>query len=75
MVERLLKLWCRKDIYVCGAGIMGNILLLTGILTAALDARILGFTPVIWILLAFICYVTMIFSVALSILVRLEAKE
>ncbi len=74
MVERLLKLWCRKDIYVCGAGIVGNILLLTGILTAALDARILGFTPVIWVLLAFICYVTMIFSVALNILVRLEAK-
>ncbi len=74
MVERLLKLWCRKDIYVCGAGIVGNILLLTGILTAALDVRIAGFTPVIWILLAFVCYMAMIFSVALNILIRLEAK-
>ncbi len=75
MVKSLLKLWCRKDIYICGAGIVGNVLLLTGILTAALDARIAGFTPVVWILLAFICYVTMIFSVALNILIRLEAKE
>jgi len=75
MVERILKLWCRKDIYVCGAGLVGNILLLTGILTAALDAGIAGFTPVIWILLAFVCYITMIFSVTLNILRHLEAKE
>ncbi len=75
MVKRLLELWCRKDIYICGAGIVGTILLLTGILTAALDIGIAGFTPVVWILLAFVCYVTMIFSVVLNILTRLETRE
>ena len=43
--------------------------------TAALDTSIAGFTPVVWMLLAFILYVTMIFSVVLRIMTHLESKR
>lgn len=71
----LLKLWCRADIFICGAGIIGNVLLLIGIITAALNTSIAGFTPVVWILLAFILYVTMIFSATLRIMTHLESGQ
>jgi len=75
MTEWLLKFWCRSDIFVCGAGLIGNVFLVVGIVTAALDTSIAGFTPVVWVLLAFILYVTMIFSVLLRIMTRLEVKQ
>lgn len=71
----LLKLWCRADIFICGAGIIGNVLLLIGIITAALNTSIVGFTPVVWILLAFVLYVTMIFSATLRIMTHLESGQ
>ncbi|MFC1964673.1 hypothetical protein ACFLWG_01540 [Chloroflexota bacterium] len=74
MADWLLKFWCRKEAFVCATGIIGNMLLLIGIVTAALNTSIAGFTPVIWILLAFILYVTMIFSVSLRIMTHLESK-
>jgi len=74
-MDWLLKLWCRTDIFVCGAGLLGNVFLLIGIVTAALDTSIAGFTPVVWMLLAFIFYVTMIFSVVLRIMTHLESKR
>jgi len=75
MSEWLLKFWCKADIFVCGAGLIGNLFLVVGIVTAALDTSIAGFTPVVWMLLAFILYVTMIFSVVLRIMTRLEANQ
>ena len=74
-MDWLLKFWCRADIFICGSGIVGNVLLLIGIVTAALNTGIAGFTPVVWILLAFILYVTMIFSVTLRIMTRLESRQ
>jgi ABC-type uncharacterized transport system permease subunit len=74
-MDWLLKFWCRADIFVCGAGLIGNVFLLVGIVTAALDTSIAGFTPVVWMLLAFILYVTMIFSVVLRIMTNLESKR
>lgn len=75
MTNWLLKSWCRADFFICGAGLIGNVLLLIGLVTAALNTSIAGFTPIIWILLAFILYVTMIFSVVLRIMTRLESKQ
>ena len=75
MIEWLLKLWCRADIFICGAGLIGNVLLIIGLVTASLNVNIAGFTPVIWILLAFILYVTMIFSAVLRFMIRLESKH
>ncbi len=74
MTAWLLKFWSRKDIFICGAGLLGNVLLITGLVTAALNTSIAGFTPVIWMLLAFILYVVMIFSVVLRIMIHLESK-
>ena len=75
MTNWLLKSWCRADIFICGAGLIGNVLLLIGLVTASLNTSIAGFTPVTWILLAFILYVTMIFSTVLRIMTRLESKQ
>ena len=74
MTTWLLKFWSRKDIFIGGAGWLGNVLLITGLVAAALNTSIAGFTPVIWILLAFILYVVMIFSVVLRIMTHLESK-
>ncbi len=74
-MDWLIKFWCRVDIFICGAGILGNVLLLIGLVTAALDISIAGFTPIVWILLAFILYVTMIFSAVLRIMTRLESRQ
>jgi len=73
-MEWLLRCWCRTDVFICGAGIIGDILLVVGIVTAALNTSIAGFTPVVWILLAFVLYITMIFSAVLRIMRRLETK-
>jgi len=75
MTDLLLKFWCRKGIFVCACGIIGNVFLLIGIITAALNTSIAGFTPVIWMLLAFILYVIMIFSVTLRIMTQLESQR
>jgi hypothetical protein len=74
-MDWLLKFWCRTDIFVCAAGMIGNVFLVVGIVVAALDTNIAGFSPVIWILLAFIFYVTMIFSVLLRAMTYLESKR
>ena len=75
MTDLFLKFWCRKGIFVCGSGIIGNVFLLIGIITAALNTSIAGFTPVVWMLLAFILYVIMIFSVTLRIMTHLESQR
>ena len=73
-MDWLLKFWCRGGIFICWAGIIGDILLVVGIVTAALDTSIAGFTPVVWILLAFVFYVNMIFCAVLRIMRRVESK-
>ena len=75
MTGWLLKFWCRKGVFVCGSGIVGNLFLLLGIITAALNTSIAGFTPVVWLLLAFILYVIMIFSITLRIMTHLETQR
>ena len=50
-------------------------LLITGIVTAALEKTFAGFTPVVWILLASVALLIVICGEVLSIRQGLEAKE
>ncbi len=74
MANWLLKFWCRTGVFIAGAGLVGDVLLILGIVTAALDTSLAGFSPLVLILLAFVLYVTMIFCVVLRIMTRLESK-
>lgn len=56
-------------------GILGDALAIMGIVTAATDVTIAGFTPMLWFLLAIACYLGMIWVVALRILVHLESRR
>ena len=55
-------------------GGLGDTLLIVGIITAAMGLTLGGFTPVYWFLLAFACYLGMIWVVAMRILDRIESK-
>jgi len=55
-------------------GVMGDVLLIVGIVTTVMGTTIAGFTPVLWFLLAICSYLGMIWVVALRILTRLETK-
>lgn len=73
-MQRLQQLYARKElIWIWGA--VGDILLVIGIVAAAMNTTISGFTPVVWLLLAFACYVGMFFVITLRILIHLEASQ
>jgi hypothetical protein len=73
-MQRLQQFYSRKGlIWIWGA--MGDILLVIGIVTAGINTTISGFTPVVWFLLAFACYVGMFFVIALRVLNHLEATQ
>jgi hypothetical protein len=59
-------------LWLCGA--CGDALVIVGIITAALDKQIAGFTPVTWILLGMTFYFYFIISIAARIMVSLEGK-
>ena len=54
-------------------GIVGDALLIVGIVTAAMEVTIASFTPTLWFLLAIACYIGMLWNVVLRILARLES--
>lgn len=53
---------------------VGDTLLTIGIITAAMGLTLGGFAPVYWFLIAFACYLGMIWAVAMRILYRIESK-
>jgi len=55
-------------------GIVGDALLIVGIITAAMDITIAGFTPMLWFLLAIASYLGMVWAVTLRILKHLEGR-
>ena len=63
-----------KPVCLCCLGSLGVVLLIVGIVTAAINATFAAFTPIIWFLLAFACYLGMIWVVLMRILARLESK-
>ncbi|MFC2050631.1 hypothetical protein ACFLTN_05595 [Chloroflexota bacterium] len=58
--------------WLCGS--LGDALVIVGIVTAALNEQIAGFTPLTWIVLALVCYFYFIISIAARIMVSLEGK-
>jgi hypothetical protein len=58
--------------WLCGS--IGDALVIVGIVTAALDKQIAGFTPLTWIMLAMVFYLYFIISIAARIMVSLEGK-
>ncbi len=52
----------------------GKALLVVGIITAVIGKSFGGFTPILWFLLAFACYLIAILVVTMQILSRLESK-
>jgi len=63
-----------KPACLCCLGSLGVVLLIVGIVTAAINATFAAFTPIIWFLLALACYLGMIWVVLMQILARLESK-
>jgi hypothetical protein len=59
-------------LWLCGS--CGDALVIVGVITAALDKQIAGFTPVTWILLGMTFYFYFIISIAARIMVSLEGK-
>jgi hypothetical protein len=59
-------------LWLCGA--LGDALVIVGIVTAALNEQIAGFTPLTWILVGMVFYFYFIISLAARIMVSLEGK-
>ena len=59
-------------LWLCGS--FGDALVVVGIITAALNKQIAGFTPITWILLGMTFYFYFIISMVARIMVRIESK-
>jgi len=59
-------------LWLCGS--LGDALVIVGIVTAALDKNIAGFTPMTWILLAMVFYFYFVISLVARIMTNLELK-
>jgi uncharacterized membrane protein YiaA len=73
MIERLLKLTAR-DGWIFLLRILGVVLLIIGILAAALDMSFRGFTPVYWVLLALASFLGVVCNSLFRIVLQLEKK-
>ena len=63
-----------KPACLCCLGSLGVVLLIVGIVTAAMKVSFGGFSPIYWFVLAFACYLGIIWVVLMRILARLESK-
>ena len=66
LVKTLGQEWM---IWLCG--ICGDVLTITGIVFAALNKSLAGFTPIVWIFLGMVFYMYLV----ISILARIVAKQ
>ncbi len=73
-MQQLQQFYSRKEL-IWVWGILGDILLIVGVVTAAVNTTISGFTPLLWVLLALACYVGMFFVITLRLLTHLEARQ
>jgi len=63
-----------RPVFMWYFGIVGDILLVVGIITAAMDLTIAGFTPMLWFLLGIASFLGMIWVVVMRILARMENR-
>ena len=73
-MDGLMKSMMTRRAWFLVPGILGDVCLIVGIITAAMNVTFSGFAPIIWVLLAVALYLYMICIIALQILGRLEAK-
>jgi hypothetical protein len=73
MVERSLELTLRKG-WVFFLRILGVALVIIGLITAALNITLAGFTPILWILLALASFLGVICNSLFRIVINLEKK-
>jgi len=59
-------------LWLCGS--IGDALVIVGIVTAALNEQIAGFTPLTWIVLAMVFYFYFIISLVARIMVNQQGK-
>ena len=72
-MEKLTKWGVQARVIWCFAG-LGDAFLVVGIVTAAINATFAAFIPIIWFVLALVCYLHMIWVVTMRILARIESK-
>ena len=72
-MEKLMSL-AAQTLFIWYFGIVGDVLLTIGIVTAAIGTTIGGFTPMMWFSLAIACYLGIIWVVTMRILARLENR-
>jgi len=63
-----------RPVSMCCFGTLGLALLIVGIVTAAVKVSFGGFSPIYWFILAFACFLGIIWVVLMRILARLESK-
>ena len=61
--------------YMWFYGALGDIFVILGIVSEVKDIELASISPLVWFLLAVVCYMGMLWVVALNILVRLHRDE
>jgi hypothetical protein len=73
MIEKLLELTARKG-WIFFLRILGVVLVIAGLITAALNVTLAGFTPILWIVLALASFLGVICNSLFRIVIHLEKK-
>jgi len=73
MIEKLLASTARSG-WIFFFRILGVALLIVGLVTAALDVSLAGFTPTFWVLLAFAGFLGVICNSLFRIVIILERR-
>lgn len=71
----ILTRWVARPSFMWFFWFLGRILLLVGIVTAAIKVTIADFTPMLWVLLGIACLLGMIALGVLRILTQLESGK
>lgn len=74
MIEKLLESTARSG-WIFFLRILGVALLIVGLVTAALDVPLAGFTPTFWVLLALASFIGVICNSLFRIVIILERKS
>jgi len=73
MIDKLLELTAQKG-WIFFLRILGVALVIAGLITAALNVTLAGFTPLLWILLALASFLGVICNSLFRIVIHLEKK-
>lgn len=71
----ILTRWVARPSFMWFFWFLGRVLILVGIVTAAIKVTIADFTPMLWVLLGIACLLGMIALAVLRILTQLESRK